>query len=286
MDGPNLALGMVPPTPPPPSHRENRHTPLLSHRFDFYSSGFLVLLCCLVGPTMLQPSALPVCAQPAQTFHGISCSDRQGFLLVPPGKLEWLLLWAGLSSPGRDSDACYLPAPRTCLSSHGTQPAGPYLDLPVGLRPPAGPAHLLEHTRTPRSQCSQGTPGAQRCRGSSTPRGCRAHAALAPVQSGYDLEREWEMLCPKQPCLQSSLGMRQGDPRAAPHPWSATTERGAGRSHLKATPAPWPQRSQFRCRALPMSGRYVSRLRDKFPSMIWQWKRSCGRKEMDGAGVQ
>lgn len=84
---------------------------------------------------MLQPSALPVCAQPAQTFHGISCSDRQGFLLVPPGKLEWLLLWAGLSSPGRDSDACYLPAPRTCLSSHGTQPAGPYLDLPVGLRP-------------------------------------------------------------------------------------------------------------------------------------------------------
>lgn len=137
------------------------------------------------------------------------------------------------------------------------------------------PTHLSEHTRTPRSQCSQGTPGAQRCRGSSTPQGCQARAALAPVQSGYDLGRKWEMLCsrqlcPRQPCLQPSLDMGQGDPRADPRPQPATAESGAVGPHLKATPAPWPQRSWFGCRSLPISGKYVSRLCDKFPSMIWQ----------------
>lgn len=221
---------------------------------------------------MLQASVLPVRAQPAQTFQSVSCSDRQGLLLAPPGKLEQLLFWAGVPSPGRDPDARCLPLPRACLPPHSPQSTGPCWDLPLGLRLPTArrPTHLLGHTRTPRSQCSRGTPGARRRRGSSTPQGCRARAALAPVQSGYDLGREWEMLCPRQPCLQPSLGMEQGDPRAAPHPQPATAECGAVGPHLKATPAPWSRRSWFGCRVLPMSGKYVSRLRDKFPSMIWQ----------------
>lgn len=126
------------------------------------------------------------------------------------------------------------------------------------------PTHPLEHTRTPRSQCSRGTPGARRCRGSSAPQGYRARAALVPVQSEYDLGREGERPCPRQPCLQPSLAMRQGDPRAAPHPQPATAEPGVGGPPLKATPQ-WSG-----CRVLPMSGKYVSRLRDKLPSMIWQ----------------
>lgn len=147
---------------------------------------------------MLQPSAFPVGSQPAQTFQGVSCSDRQGLLL----QLEQLLFRTEPSSPGRDDTHCLCPQ-----------------DLPVFAQCPASwsvlgpargaqtcrPTHPLEHTRTPRSQCSQGTPGAQRCRGSSAPQGYRARAALAPVQSGYDLGREGERPCPRQSCLQPSL---------------------------------------------------------------------------------
>jgi len=238
-----------------PSHREDRHTPLLSHCFDFYCSVLLVLLCCLSGPTLVQASALPVRAQPAQTFQSVSCSDRQGLLPV----------WAGLASPGRDPDAHCLPPP-----GHACLCAAPKLG-PAGGGPTAhGCTHLSEHTRTPRSRCSPETPGAQRCRGSLTPRGCRARAALALGQSGCDLGREWEKPCPQQPCLQPSPGTRQGDPGAAPHPQPATAERGAVRPRLKAAPAPRPPWSRSGCWALPMSGKYISRLRDKFPSMIWQ----------------
>lgn len=132
------------------------------------------------------------------------------------------------------------------------------------------PTHPWEHTRTPRSQCSPGTPAARRCRGSSTPQGCRAHAALVPVQSGCDLGREWQRPCPRQPCLQPSLAMRQGDPRAATQPLPATAEPAGAGPPFKATPAQWLQWIWSGHRALPISGKYISRLRDKLPSMIWQ----------------
>lgn len=48
-----------------------------------------VLLGCLAGPTVLQPSAFPVGSQPAQTFHSVSCRDRQG-LPLQLEKLEQL----------------------------------------------------------------------------------------------------------------------------------------------------------------------------------------------------
>ncbi|KAI1236749.1 hypothetical protein IHE44_0015002 [Lamprotornis superbus] len=78
-----------------------------------------IFLGCLAGATVLQPSAFPVGSQPAQTFQGLSCSERQG-LLLQLEKLEQLLFRTEPSSPGRDDT---IPSQLLCL------------DLPVRLRP-------------------------------------------------------------------------------------------------------------------------------------------------------
>lgn len=63
---------------------------------------------------MLQPPAFPVGSQPAQTFQGVSCGDRQS-LLLQLEKLEQLLFRTEPSSPGRDdTHYLYCPGP-ACL---------------------------------------------------------------------------------------------------------------------------------------------------------------------------
>lgn len=112
----NLILGNNP-THHTPLILENTHASLLSHCFVFYSHGFLVLLGCLAGPTVLQPSAFPVGSQPAQTFQGVSCSDRQGFLL----QLEQFLFRTEPSSPGRDDTHYLYPPGPACLCTVPSQ---------------------------------------------------------------------------------------------------------------------------------------------------------------------
>lgn len=104
IDAPNLILG----NHATPLVLEKTRAPLLSHCFVFYSHDFLISLGCFAGPTVLQPSAFPVGSQPAQTFQGVSCSDRYS-LLRQLEKLEQLLFRTEPSSPGRD-DTHYLGA--------------------------------------------------------------------------------------------------------------------------------------------------------------------------------
>lgn len=140
----------------------------------FYSSDFLYSVALLVPPGCKPRLSQYERSQPSPSTVSPAVTDS--VLLAAPKRAGTA---SALLSPGRD---CAVPQCWSMLGSAG--------ELRRHAAP--SPTHLLECTHTPRSHCTRGTPGAQRCRGNSAPRGCRARAALAPVLSGYDLRRKWE----------------------------------------------------------------------------------------------